>query len=304
MDRCAGAMRAARAARSPPLAALWSALEGGAAARGWRSASSGKSRARRFWRLPRLRISVQSGADREPPLLQSMRQLVLIRDIDAEISVVASGLVRIPEEREAIERELGAAREAIAKAKVLLEEQQVEERRLEAKMREQEALLQRLSAQTAQVTSAQAYQALQHELEQAGAASSEFETRALELMESIDQVRGELAAARDRLQRAEEQAPDRLAELSAREKRLTAEREALAERREKACQCLDASLLAHYERIAQQRRPAVGIFAGKVCPECGIAVPTMRASEIQRAQKVHTCSGCRRLLVPVQALGE
>ena len=206
-----------------------------------------------------------------------MRQLVVIRDIDAEISVVASGLVRIPEEREAIERELGAAREAIAQAKALLEEQQVEERRLEAKMREQETLLQRLNAQSVQVTSAQAYQALQHELEQAGAASSEFETRALELMESIDQVRGELAAARDRLQRAEEQAPGRLAELSAREKRLTAEREALAERREKACQCLDASLLANYERVAQQRRPAVGIFAGKVCPECGIAVPTMRA---------------------------
>jgi predicted nucleic acid-binding Zn-ribbon protein len=233
-----------------------------------------------------------------------MRQLVLIRDVDAEISVVESGLVRIPEEREAIERELVAAGEAIAQAKALLEEQQVEERRLEAKMREQETLLQRLNAQTAQVTSAQAYQALQHELEQAGAASSEFETRALELMESIDQVRGELAAARDRLKRAEEQAPGRLAELSAREKRLTAEREALAERREKACQCLDASLLAHYERIAQQRRPAVGIFAGTVCPECGIAVPTMRASEIQRALKVHTCSGCRRLLVPVQALGE
>ena len=97
-----------------------------------------------------------------------MRQLILIRDIDEEIAVVGSDLARIPEERETIERELVAARETLAQAKELLESEEVEERRLEGKMREQEALLQRLNAQSAQVTSPQAYEALQHELEHAG----------------------------------------------------------------------------------------------------------------------------------------
>jgi predicted nucleic acid-binding Zn-ribbon protein len=167
-----------------------------------------------------------------------------------------------------------------------------------------EALLQRLNAQSVQVTSSQAYEALQHELDNAGRASSEFETRALELMEAIDQVRGEVAVAESRLQEAEERSPAQLDEISRREGQLTAERETLLERREKACQCLDAELFAHYERVAQKRRPAVGIFEGKVCPECRIALPTMRASEIQRAEKVHACSTCQRLLVPVQALSE
>jgi predicted nucleic acid-binding Zn-ribbon protein len=233
-----------------------------------------------------------------------MRQLILLRDIDEEIAVVVGDLARIPEHRETIEGELVAARETLAQTRESLESEEVEERRLEGKMREQEALLQRLNAQSAQVTSPQAYEALQHELENAGTASSEFETRALELMESIDQLRGELAAAEDRLQEAEERTPTQLDELSSREKRMMAEREALRERREKACQNLDASLLAHYERVAQQRRPAVGIFEGEICPECRIAVPTMRAAEIQRAEKVHACSSCRRLLVPAQALRE
>jgi predicted nucleic acid-binding Zn-ribbon protein len=237
-------------------------------------------------------------------LLQNMRQLIVLRDIDEEIATVGSDLARIPEEREAIERGLLEARETLAQTRESLESDEVEERRLEGEMREQEALLQRLNAQSAQVTSPQAYEALQHELEHASTASSEFETRALELMESIDQLRGEVAAAEDRLQRVEEQAPVQLDELAARETRLTAEREALLERREKAGQRLDASLLAHYERVAQQRRPAVGIVEGEICSECRIAVPTMRASEIQRAEKVHACSGCRRLLVPVQALHE
>jgi predicted nucleic acid-binding Zn-ribbon protein len=233
-----------------------------------------------------------------------MRQLILIRDVDEELAVVGSELARIPEERETIERELVAARETLAQAKELLESQEVEERRLEGKMREQEALLQRLNAQSVQVTSPQAYEALQHELENAGRASSEFETRALELMEAIDQGRGEVAGAEDRLQRAEERAPTQLEELSRREERLTAEREALLERREKACQRLDARLLVRYERVAQKRRPAVGIVEGEICPECGIALPTMRASEIQRAVKVHACANCQRLLVTAQAVGE
>jgi predicted nucleic acid-binding Zn-ribbon protein len=233
-----------------------------------------------------------------------MRQLVLIRDIDEEIAGVDSGLAGIPEERETVERELVAARESLEQAKQSLEQQEVEERRLEARMREQEALLQRLNAQSSQVTSPQAYEALQHELENAGRASSEFETRALELMESIDQVRGELAAAESRLREAEEQAPAQLEEISERERQLTEQHEVLLKRREQACQRLDARLLAHYERVAKQRRPAVGIFEGKLCPVCRIALPTSRASEIQRAEKVHACSSCQRLLVPVQALSE
>ena len=237
-------------------------------------------------------------------VLQSMRQLVLIRDIDEEIADVDSRLAGIPEERETVERELVAAREALQQAKQSLDHQEVEERRLEGKMREQEALLQRLNAQSSQVTSSHAYEALQHELENAGRASSEFETRALELMESIDQLRGELAAAESRLLESEERGPAQLEEISERERQLTEQHQTLLERREKACQHLDARLLAHYERVAQQRRPAVGIFEGTVCPECRIALPTSRASEIQRAEKVHACSSCQRLLVPVRALSD
>jgi predicted nucleic acid-binding Zn-ribbon protein len=233
-----------------------------------------------------------------------MRQLVLLRDIDEEMAGVGSGLARIPEERESIEREIVEARETLAQTKQLLHLLLFEERRLEGRMREQEALLQRLNAQSVQVASPQAYEALKHELDNAGSASSEFETRALELMEAIDQVRGEMAAAESRLQEAEERAPAQLDEVSRREGKLTAERETLLERREKACQRLDAQLLARYERVAQRRRPAVGIFEEKVCPECRIVLPIMRASEIQRAEKVHTCSSCQRLLVPVQVLSE
>jgi predicted nucleic acid-binding Zn-ribbon protein len=233
-----------------------------------------------------------------------MRQLVRIREIDEELAAVEGGLARIPEERETIERELVAARDTLAQARQRLEDEEVEERRLEASMRDQEALLQRLNAQSAQVTSPQAYEALKHELENASRASSEFETRALELMESIDQVRGEVAAAGEELQRAEQQTPSRLDEISQREQRLAAERETLLERREKTCERLDAELLARYERVAQQRRPAVGIFEGEVCPECRIAVPTLRASEIKSAKKVHSCNSCGRLLVPARALSE
>ena len=124
----------------------------------------------------------------------------------------------------------------------------------------------------------------------------------LGLMEAIDRERGEVAAGEDRLRRAEEETPAKLDELTEREERRAAERETLVERRQKCCQRLDSRLLAHYERIALKRRPAVGVLEGEVCPVCGVAVPTQRASEIKGARAVHACSGCHRLLVPAQAL--
>ncbi len=233
-----------------------------------------------------------------------MRQLVLIRDVDEELAAVDEELARIPEDRQSTEDELALAGETLAQARQLLADQELEERRLEARMSEQEALLERLNAQTSQVTSPQAYAALQHEIEHASEASSEFETRALELMEAIDRGRGEVAAAEDRLRRAEEETPAQLDELTQRERRRVAERETLVERRQKSCQCLDSRLLAHYERVAVKRRPAVGVFETEVCPVCGVAVPTQRASEIKSARAVHACSSCHRLLVPAQALRE
>ena len=138
---------------------------------------------------------------------QILRQLIETEKIDAEIDRLDGLLAAIPAEHQRIADEVEKAEQLVAEEHRVLETEELEERRLESKMRDQEALILRLNHQTAQVSSNQAYTALQHELDAAEASKTEFETLALEHMEAIDRAKQTLAIAQEQLLELETQRP-------------------------------------------------------------------------------------------------
>ena len=225
-----------------------------------------------------------------------------LQTVDAEIAVVDAGLATLPGERSAVADAIQQAKDAMAAARELRDSEEREERRLEADMREQEALLERLNAQSALVTSTQAYEALKHELDAAQRAGSDYETRALELMEQIDQVRAQLAEAELSFGSLEKAAPTQLQAIAERQRDFEAQREELLALRDKQAVGIEAELRSRYERIARKHKPAVIVLQSAVCPLCQMVVPAQRVSEIQRAAAVHACGSCQRLLVAPSAL--
>jgi predicted nucleic acid-binding Zn-ribbon protein len=230
-------------------------------------------------------------------LIESLRQLMKVQAVDSQLAVVAAELATLLPARSAVAASIQQAKDAIAAAQALRESEELEERRLEADMRAQEVLMVRLTGQSAQVTSTQAYEALQHEMDAASQAGSEFETRALELMEAIDQAGAQLAEARRNFDELERAAPQQLGQIAEREQALQLQRSELLELREKQVVGIERELLAHYERLASRHEPAVIVLPDKACPRCQMAVPSQRAAEIRRAEAVYECGGCRRLLV-------
>jgi len=237
-------------------------------------------------------------------LLDSLRRLLSLQELDSAIAVLDGGLVELPGRREAIARGIVEAKESVAAAAELLESQERDERRLEGDMRQQEALGERLNAQSVQVQSTQAYEALQHEIQHASEASSRFETEALELMEAIDEARTRLAQAKEHLAELEKSELGQLEELARDEAELSAQRAERLEARRGECEGIDPKSLASYERIAGSRQPAVIALTEKFCPACRIAVPPQRIMEITRGDAVHVCSSCQRLLISSRALDE
>ena len=235
-------------------------------------------------------------------MLQSLRLLIDIQRVDDEITAVGRDLDHLPEQREELTRQVESAREAVAAATELLHAEEHEERQLEAQMRDQEALIAHLNGQTGQVSSTHAYEALQHEIEQAGAASSSCETKALELMEAIDEATGSLEAARRQLSELEESLPARLAEIDERQHEIEAHAATLRERRDKECRQLEPEVLQRYEQLSLKLHPTVAVFTGGACPACRIALPPQLVIDIRRADAVQACGRCRRLLVPESAL--
>ena len=237
-------------------------------------------------------------------MLESLRQLVKLQTVDDEIAVIDGELARLPGERSAIAAQIEQAKQALAAARELHEAEELEERRLEADMREQEALLERLNAQSGQVASQQAYEALQHEIDAAHAAGSDFETRALELMEAIDQARAQIAQAEQTLAGLEKAEPRELQEIGERQQQFEAQRSDLVTRRANETVGIGDELVTRYERIALKHKPAVIALEGGVCPRCQMVVPAQRVSEIKRSEAVHACGSCQRLLVSPEALTE
>jgi len=230
----------------------------------------------------------------------TMRRLLVVQKIDTAISEAETALGLIPSERAAVESEIAHARAIVEQNRSTLEQEELEERQLESKMRDQEALLERLNNQCSQVTSNQAYEALQHEIEHAQNAGSDFETRALELMETIDTARTQLQAARQKLGEVEAAAPGQLDDIATRQAAHESERASLLADRAREIQDIDPKMLARYDRIATLRHPAVTILEGDTCPECNIKLPRMAISEIKRGEAIHGCTSCQRLLVPAQ----
>ena len=237
-------------------------------------------------------------------MLEAMRQLLKLEELDGEIATLDAALATMQEEREVLEQDEVKAAGVVSTSQELLETRELDMRRLEGHMQDREAVLERLDQRTSQVTSKQAYDALALEMAEAREAKSGFETETLLVMESIDESSAALGSAKAAVVALAKRATDRRAELTSAEEGAVAERSSLAERRAKDAERLDGKLLARYDRTGLRRRPAVTVFAGTACPICHTAVPAQRLIEIRRADEIYACADCHRLFLPSHAFDD
>lgn len=233
-------------------------------------------------------------------LQEMMRQLIETENFDGEIDLLDEQLANFPAERSLVASEIETAEQRVALEHSVLEKEELEERRLESQMRVQEELILKLNHQTAQVSSNQAYTALQHEIDAAEAAKTEFETLALEHMEAIDRAKAALLDTRERLADLEEAGPGRLNEIDGRCERVGAARAKVVTSRDENCAGIESKIMKRYQATRKRKRPAIVILHGDSCPHCKIVLPRMRVSEVLRVEEIYDCTSCKRLLVPAK----
>lgn len=232
----------------------------------------------------------------------TFKQLVAIEAVCAEIDRLDGLLTGFPEEEEVVASGVGRARTGVDEAKAALEHEELEERRLESAMKDQEALILKLNHQSAQVASNEAYTALQNELEAAEAAKTDFETQALEHMEAIDGAKEVLSQAEAELARLEGEAPKQLADIATRRSGVEQQRAEQLEQREGLASSVEAKLIKRFDVVRSRKKPAIGVLEGNSCPQCKIVLPRVRVSEINTLEAIHDCPSCKRLLAPAKSL--
>ena len=230
-------------------------------------------------------------------MLEGLRKLVELKHIDDELAGLEEEEAASPGHRERIAQARDASEGRLAEARSAAESAELELRRVEAEVRDQEAVRGRLEGQSAQVKSNEAYRALLHEIDQANAAISERETRALELMEEIETAKARIAELEQEHRSTHAELGGELKALDERDEYLKKELIRVRAARDELTRGIDPKFLSQYEKVASRRRPAISVVSSELCLGCRVGIPPQQYIEVLRGESLVACESCTRLLI-------
>jgi hypothetical protein len=215
-----------------------------------------------------------------------------------------STIDRLKAEHEALSGAIVAAREALAartaeQTKVGAEIDEV--RKIErANGRELDGYVQKRNTTRQMIDggSAPDYGAAVRQLESCTALVDELETKGLELLERLDELRAAQANAAKAVQKAESELKDAQAALSARDAALRQEMAGAIGRRDAALKELPVDYRTPYAELRRKKRVALVNVVEGACSACHMRIPPQKIVEVQMGRAVHTCPGCAGYILP------
>jgi predicted nucleic acid-binding Zn-ribbon protein len=229
-------------------------------------------------------------------VIEILRALLRLQTIDGELQSSNEALALIARQREAEAAARSAESAAAEAAGAPVQEADKLHRQLERELADAELLLAKLEVQKYEVTSKQAFEAIEREIAQAAENKSSLEDRILEQLDVIEGVEGALTSAEQAARQGEERgggAERAHADLEATQRAEIARLEAL---RAEQCAGIDAAALAQYDRIRATNWPVLLQVSEKTCPGCRVVLVPQKFNDIRKTQSIETCLRCGRIL--------
>jgi predicted nucleic acid-binding Zn-ribbon protein len=145
------------------------------------------------------------------------------------------------------------------------------------------------------ITNPKELSSLQHEVTTLRGRSDELETKALEIIEQVEAAEKVVAEATGALKKLEEEWQQKQQQLAADIDRLKASLAELNGKRRQLVGQIDPPSVNLYERVRQNKKPAVARVEQGICRVCRIS---LSASEVQRVRSGNPiqCGSCGRIL--------
>ncbi|MBM3833375.1 MAG: hypothetical protein FJ403_08905 [Verrucomicrobia bacterium] len=226
-----------------------------------------------------------------------IEKLLILQDRDRKIVRVHAELGNIKPERDALQRRLNGAQQALDAAKLKLKQIETERKQLELEVEAKKQQIEKYSLQQFQTKKNDEYKALAHEIDGCKAAIVTLEDQQLELMERADEVQKEIAAANQTLQEMKKLADSQAAQLSDREQSLKRQLADFESNHDELTAAVEESVLARYQRLRKQRGESsvVGI-EHSVCGGCHMKLPIQIVISCQGQNELVSCPNCGRIL--------
>lgn len=212
------------------------------------------------------------------------------RDIDAELKQIPQQLEELRASVQMLESLLAQEREQLAQAEALKAQQAAE-------LKERGEGLQRARKKVAQATNIREANAAEREVDGNRRAIKEREDELGRIGDTIEAKTASLAErekdfeeAKSLLQSQEESSKSRVAELES-------QRDVLLNGRDQLVAKVPNNVVKRYERLRTGIPNAVIIIGDGNCTACRMALPPQLTIELQRADELHQCPHCRRIII-------
>jgi hypothetical protein len=196
-----------------------------------------------------------------------------------------------------VEQKIAAEKAAIETTRDELKELEVKKKAIENEVGATEDRLAKYKSQQLQVRKNDEYQALGHEIEVTQAQIGALEEEELKVMYAIDEAKRKFTAAGEELKQNIASHESRIHTLREREANLQSELQAAQEAVAGARSLLDEPALRLYDRLAAQPGlpVVVPIHEGK-CGGCHLKISFNIDSETRKPDKLVTCDQCTRIV--------
>ena len=231
-------------------------------------------------------------------MLPEIERLLFLQDRDKKARSLRGELKTIPLERKSLEEKLAAAKQLSQETHHRQRTAEVEQARLENEIRSRKEQIAKYETQKMQTRKNEEYQALNHSIAHVRGEISGIEDRQLLLMETLDELKPQVAEADKAATAAADLVKRQLADLEEKSRQLTAQLAELDATREKFTAGLNEDLLDDYKRLFTTKNEAVVALRNEVCSGCHMKVTVSTVTAVKARKSVVHCEQCNRILYP------
>jgi predicted nucleic acid-binding Zn-ribbon protein len=230
-------------------------------------------------------------------MLDAIRALLILQDRDRRLLAIAKDLEKIPQEEARAKSKLAGDEAAVKKTHEELMEAGLKVKKAELDAQTRRTTITRLKMQQFETRKNDEFQAIKHEITRYEAELDAFETKELEAMEEVDQIRIKFNQAEAALATTKGLVNEDLARISERKARDEAERKELIEERTKLAVGISDEILPLYERLMRSKDglALAPLNEGK-CGGCHMKLIASTVINVQSEQEITRCEDCGRIL--------
>jgi len=240
---------------------------------------------------------MSEGTIMEVELIEELRLLVEAQGIDLEINEINRRKSGMPA---MVARVSGPYEEAQVKynaAKKDYEAADAEKVTVEQGIEESKDLLVKLKLRSTEIKTNKEYFAHLKEIEECEKRIASLEDRSLELMESLETLKGEFDGASEELEAAEKEFEEEKKKVEDSFEGDNRRLDELGARREDVLAKLPKAHRDYYQRMVDKYpENAVARAEGGACTGCRMMIPPQAFNNVRKGEVVTSCNNCKRIL--------